>query len=437
MTIQHALNWTTKTRILALLLATGLTGTGLWASEEVPGAEEMWAIIKQQQAEIERLRELVEASRGEVAAVRSEAALAQATATEAKAGTEAVQEQVEATVVAVEEMAEESGSGLGGWWDRTSVGGYGELHANFYEDADSEIDFHRFVVFINHEFNERIRLFTELEVEHAYSGNNKPGAVELEQAFVQIDWSDGFSTDTGLFLMPVGITNEIHEPNTFYGVERNNIESRIIPTTWWEAGIKGTWRFSNGISVDAGVTSGLDIDPSGVIRGGRQKVAKAINETPGYVGRIKYTGIPGLELGASAFYQDDMAQSSPADVSGLLTEAHIDYSKGGFRIRALYARWDLDGTTTAEAEDQSGYFIEPSYRWTLDDLYGDIGVYFRYSDYEYFSSSLLENEIYEFGINYWPVDQVVFKADYQDLSKSDQYGSKGDSVINLGVGYQF
>jgi hypothetical protein len=424
------------TRLLLLGVAVGMMTT-VTRAEEVPSMEEMWSMIQAQQAEIVRLRALVEESRGEVAEALSEAVAAQAVATEAKAETAAVQEQVEATVVAVEEMAEDSGSGSGGWWDRTSVGGYGELHANFYDDADSEIDFHRFVLFVNHEFNDWIRLYTELEVEHSLAGDGKPGEVELEQAFIQMDWSDNFSTDAGLFLMPVGMINEIHEPNTFYGVERNNIEARIIPSTWWEAGVKGNWRFSNGISIDAGVTSGLDIDPSGVIRSGRQKVAKAINEAPGYVGRIKYTGVPGLELGASAFYQDDMAQSSPEDIQGLLTEAHIDYRKGGFRIRALYARWDLDGTTTADAEKQSGYYLEPSYRWTFDDHYGDFGVYIRYSDYDYFSSKLLENEIWEIGINYWPMDQVVFKADFQDISGSDQYSKKGDTAFNLGVGYQF
>ncbi|MEX0324970.1 MAG: porin [Puniceicoccaceae bacterium] len=429
----------TRTVVLALVLSLwSLPGRAAEAVEAgTPSLEEMWALVQAQQAEIERLRALVEESRGEVAAARSEAEAATAVAAEARAEAETAQVQLEATALAVEEMADGSGAGQRGWWERTSVGGYGELHANFYDDADGEIDFHRFVLFVNHEFNDWITLYTELEVEHAYSGNNKPGAVELEQAFVRMDWKENFSTDAGLFLMPVGMINEIHEPNTFYGVERNNIESRIIPTTWWEAGVKGNWRFDNGVSVEAGITSGLDIDPSGVIRGGRQKVAKAINEAPAYVARIKYTGVPGLELGASAFYQDDMAQSSPEDVQGLLTEAHVDYSKGGLRLRALYARWDLDGTLTADAEDQWGYFIEPSYRWTMDDFYGDLGVYFRYSDYEYFSGSLKENEIWEIGINYWPIDYVVFKADFQDISNSDQYGSKGDTAVNLGVGYQF
>jgi predicted porin len=124
-----------------------------------------------------------------------------------------------------------------------------------------------------------------------------------------------------------------------------------------------------------------------------------------------------------------------ANISGLLSTAHIDYSTGNFRLRALYARWDLDGDVAADAEEQTGFYIEPSYRWELSDKYGDLGVYARYSDLEYYgkgevTSSRKENEIFEVGINYWPTDNVVFKADYQNFVDAED-------AVNLGVGYQF
>lgn len=377
---------------LTALCGAAVTPT-LWAQVapgEMPSQSEMWSIIQEQQAQIDALADAAESS------------------------------------------------GAPGWWERTSVGGYGELHANFYNDADNQIDFHRFVLFVNHDYNDWISFFSELELEHSLAGEGKPGEVELEQAFVRMDWTDQFSTDAGLFLMPIGILNETHEPNTFYGVERNSVETNIIPTTWWEGGVKGTYRFANGFSVDGAVTSGLNTNANGVIRGGRQKVANALNDEAAFIGRVKYTGIAGLEIASSVLYQEDLAQSSAADVSGVLSEAHIDYTTGGFRIRALYARWDLSGTTDSAAEEQYGYYIEPSYRWELSEKYGDIGVYVRFSDYEYYSgASLSENEIYEIGINYWPTDNVVFKADVQDISDSDQMSSKGTTAFNLGIGYQF
>jgi len=144
-----------------------------------------------------------------------------------------------------------------------------------------------------------------------------------------------------------------------------------------------------------------------------------------------------LPLGLSAYYQADMAQTETADIQGLLTSAHADLSRGGFRLRALYARWDLDGTTDSSAEKQFGYYLEPSYRWNIDELFGDVGLYYRFSEYEYFSGKLLENTIHEIGLNYWPTNNVVFKADIQDISESDQWKKKGDTAFNLGVGYQF
>ena len=48
---------------------------------------------------------------------------------------------------------------------RINIGGYGELHYNNYEDSDAEIDFHRFVLFFGHEFNESIRFLSEFELE--------------------------------------------------------------------------------------------------------------------------------------------------------------------------------------------------------------------------------------------------------------------------------
>ena len=400
------------------------------ASTALPSQAEMWQLIQAQQQQIETLTALVQANKQQAQSAQQIATTAKASASSAQAELKATQQQVEATTLAVEEIGDSS-FGAAGWWENTSVGGYGELHANFPENGVNDIDFHRFVLFFNHDFNDWITLYTELELEHSLAADGEEGEIELEQAFIRMDWTQQFSTDAGVFLMPVGILNETHEPNTFYGVERNTVEKYIIPSTWWEGGIKGTYRMDNGLAFDGAITSGLDVE-EGYIRGGRQKVSKAVNEEAALTGRVKYTGIAGLEVAASVLYQDDLAQSVDADYSGLLSTAHIDYSNGNFRLRALYARWDLDGDVHADAEEQTGYYIEPSYRWKLSDQYGDLGIYTRYSDLEYINKkfALTKSEILEVGVNYWPTENVVFKADYQNFVDADD-------VFNLGVGYQF
>lgn len=409
------------------------------AADELPSREEMWVIIQQQQKQIERLNDLVESNLAATHQAESVTETIRQKVAKTRSELQVTQAQLEATTLAVEtNLTGTPSSASTGWWNRTSVGGYGEVHANFYENAKDKIDFHRFVLFVNHDYNDWISLFSELELEHSLAGEGKPGEVELEQAFVRMDWTRRFSTETGLFIIPVGILNETHEPATFYGVERNNVEKRIIPTTWWEAGIKATYRFDNGLALEGAITSGLD-NSSAVIRSGRQKVADALFEEKAINGRLKYTGIPGLELAASFFYQEDLAQSDDSiDYSGLLTSLHAIYSTGGFALRALYANWSLDGDIAPASEDQWGFYLEPSYRWDLNNGYGAVGIYGRWSEYEYFNGTIIsENMIYELGINYWPTDNVVFKLDLQSVDEADELISKGDKIWNLGFGYHF
>ena len=83
-----------------------------------------------------------------------------------------------------------------------------------------------------------MRFFSEFELEHSLvkdtqEGEEAPGEVELEQAFIEYDFDQRNTARAGVFLLPIGILNETHEPPTFYGVERNTVENVIIPTTWW------------------------------------------------------------------------------------------------------------------------------------------------------------------------------------------------------------
>ncbi|NCG08512.1 MAG: porin [Verrucomicrobia bacterium] len=394
-----------RSKWLSLLLGSCISLTSALAAQ--PSTEELLAMIEAQQKQINALKALVAQN---------------------QSGVSQAKEQVEATALAVESI--DSGAGAArGWWEKTSVGGYGELHANFRAEADNELDFHRFVLFLNHDYNDWISLYSELELEHSIAGEDQPGEIELEQAFVRLDWTDQFSTDVGLFIIPIGILNETHEPDTFYGVERNSLEKYIIPTTWWQGGVRGHYRFENGVSVEAAITDGLNTD-DGYIRGGRQKVAKAVLNEAAISGRLRYTGIPGLDLGCAFFYQNDLNQGT-GETSGLLKSFHAIYQKGGFGLRALYADWDLSGAVAAGAESQGGYYIEPSYRWNAFGKYGDLGAFVRYSEYEYFKVTQLEKAYTTFGFNYWPTAGVVLKADLQKESAADDYD------LNLGFGYQF
>ena len=325
---------------------------------------------------------------------------------------------------------------------KTSISGYGELHYNNIraDSGDSEeIDFHRFVLFFGHDFTDRIRFFSEFELEHSLAGDGKPGEVELEQAYVEYAFNNDTFARTGLFLVPVGIINETHEPPTFYGVERNSVENIIIPSTWWEAGAGMRGSLSGGWSWDASLHSGLEIPTSGSsafrVRSGRQKVAEAVASDPAATLRLKYTGMPGLELAASYHYQSDPSQIAGDGLdSGQLFTAHAIYQKDRFGLRALFGQWNFDGSAVeaADVDEQTGWYVEPSFR--INDNWG---IYARYEDVD---AARLQDRFsqQEIGFNYWPIDRVVLKMDFRMREFDDASLSTSDfDAIDLGFGYNF
>lgn len=392
----------------SLGLATALfTASGTSVAAQMPSAEEMWEIIQQQQREIEALKQ----------------------------GQERNSEKTEATAEALEQRAAAPATGGGSTWDDTQIGGYGELHYNNL-DSKEEIDFHRFVLFFGHQFTDRLRFFSELELEHALSGDGENGEVELEQAYVEYDLTNTQHVKAGLFLLPVGILNETHEPPTFYGVERNPVERYIIPTTWWAGGVGFNGELAPGWSYDFAIHEGLKTSAANnyAVRSGRQKTSEADANDLAATARVKWTGAPGVELAASIQYQEDITQSLDASAGDAwLYEAHADIRRGPFGLRALYAMWDLDGSgpAAAGADEQSGFYIEPSFR-----INPQWGVFGRYSQWDNLAGDSLDSERvqYNTGVNFWPHPDVVFKADVQ---MQDFDGAKNDNGFNLGVGYQF
>jgi len=395
------------TKLCALATMATIIASGQAIAADPPSPDEMWDIIQQQQEEIAALKGAV------------------ANTTEA----------VEATVQAVEEGT----SASHGWWNKTSLGGYGELHL---EGGDKdEIDFHRFVLFVGHEMSDQIRLFTEFELEHSLAGEGQPGEVELEQAYIEFDVTPNHHALAGLWLMPIGIMNDTHEPPTFYGVERNNVEKNIIPTTWWECGFGARGNLENGIGYNIGAHSGLSTPITGgnafKIRNGRQKCAEATAKDFAYSGRLTYTAVPGLELAVSGQYQNDLTQGQDP-TNATLIAPHIVYSKDGFGLRALYAHWDLDstGASAVGRGEQSGWYVEPSYRFELGSA-GDLGFFARYAAFDNEAGDSTDSETQEtnLGANYWPHEDVVLKADL--LVQDTPEGTDSDNKVNFGVGFQF
>lgn len=405
--------------VLLGALSLGISASGLALDEETlslsesPTMAEVIRLLKRQQQEIDALKRELKKTDSKVEATAS------------------VVEKVAAPDSAYAKVADIAA--------RTQLGGYGEIHYNNKENENTDqVDAHRFVLFVDHQFSDTVSFFSEVELEHSLSGDGKEGEVELEQAFIEWDYAKNHSVKFGQFLIPIGILNETHEPDTFYGVERNNVEKNIIPATWWEAGVMLNGEIAPGLSYDLGVHSGFetafDGDKAFNIRSGRQKVSNATAEEFAYTGRIKYTGVRGLELALALNYQENLLQGLQPegidDASALLYEMHGVYQAGPLAIRALYAEWDIDGdqAKVLGMDEQTGWYFEPSYK-----INPRVGVFVRYSEWDNAAGSTVDTEIeqIDFGLNYWLVENVVLKADWSDQSNGD-----GDS-FNLGLGFSF
>ena len=389
------------------------------ASAQTPSAEEMWEIIQEQQATIEELQAKINET----------------------------DQKVETAGEMIDQAATNGGD------DRLHWGGYGELH---YNAGDTQqIDVHRFVLFTEYEFNDKLRLQSEFELEHALAGEGQPGEVELEQAFIEWDVTTGKRVYAGVHLIPVGLLNETHEPPTFFGVERNRVEAEIIPATWWEAGVGSSGEIGDGLGYDIFLHSGLQTPVTGSnafrIRSGRQKVAEAVATNPAATGRIRWSGIPGVNLSASLQYQADLTQGTAEtgtdidhDTEAWLYNINADILINGWGLRTVYAVWDLEdgtadvGPASFGKDDQWGYYIEPSYRFSVPGANGKgvLGVFARHSIFDSTAGDNTDSEEQEFtaGLNYWIHPSVVLKADYNQVSLQEGTGS---DRLNVGMGWQF
>src|SRR6266581_4927091 len=223
---------------------------------------------------------------------------------------------------------------------RLPVSGYMDFHFNKPRGEPGQLDFHRFVLQFGHNFSERIKFWSELEVEHALvEGRAEKGELELEQAYLDFLIKPWFNLRAGMVLTPVGIMNERHEPPSFNGVERPMVETVIIPSTWFDAGVGFTGDLGRGFRYRAYVMSGLDatgFDAEEGIRNGRQRGFQSSFRNPAKVGRLEYQGIRKLTLGASAYT-----------------------GHSGFNLRGINPRvdvFDVDGRYNWRRFDMRGLF---------------------------------------------------------------------------------
>lgn len=345
----------------------------------------------------------------------------------------------------------------------TVLTSYGELNYNRPTKAseDTQADLRRFVLGFQHRFDPKTRLVAEVEVEHAVASADDEGEVAIEQAYAERQLGPRLALRAGLFLMPIGLLNENHEPTAFYGVERNFVETAIIPTTWREGGVQFVGDLGEGLALQAGVSTGFDLgkwdassdegreSPLGSIH---QEMALAKARDLALFGALNWRGLPGLQLGASVFSGGASQGQGAAHGRVTLWDLHARWTPGAWDFAALVARGTISNTaalnrplvgnpTLIPAAFDGAYVQAAVKAWSDGDLalspflrferfntakrYADLGAGLT-------PEAAKSEQVATAGLNFAFGNGLVAKADVQRF-KNDRSRNRFD----LGLGWSF
>lgn len=352
-----------------------------------------------------------------------------------------------------------------------SIGGYGEVLYQGFASSNqagapsgltNTIDLSRAVFYFGYKFDDHWVFNSEVEYEHAVAASDKQGEVEVEFAYV--DWlspSKAFRARGGLLLIPMGFLNELHEPPTFFGARRNDVETLILPTTWRELGLGGygeagplAYRlfFVNGLNSEGYTAEG--------IREGRQEGSLAKAHDFALTGRLDFVGLNGLVAGASFFTgcsgQGRQTASGEA-VCGRTTvwDVHADFRWRGLSLRALVAGStisdaaalsELNGLSGDEGigSRQRGWYAEAGFDvlTLVPRTRLSLTPFVRYEEWDtqasvpdgYSRSPANDASQWTAGVVFKPIPQVVVKVDGQWRKNA---ANTGVNQINVALGYEF
>jgi hypothetical protein len=458
-----------------ILTALVAMNTPVNALDKPQTMEDMWKIIQAQQKQIDEMKAAMNAP----ATAATPAAPAKTAASDVKTlerKTDVLSQEVEKlrTNLSIPEEAKyKSAYGMGPAASKIysagkglSIGGYGEgsykAIVGDKGDEKDKADLERAVLYVGYKFSDRILFNSEIEFEHASSGEGDELKGEVGVEFASLDFfiNQKINARAGLVLMPMGLVNRIHEPLFYFGNQRPVVEQRIIPSTWREMGAGIFGAITPSLTYTAYVVNGLDAKgfTSDGIAEGRGGGSNANAENFGYVARMDYDPnmIPGLTVGGSAYVgnagQNQTFVGHKADVFTQLYEAHVQWKYRGLEFRALGSWGHIKNAELVSASvgevvgsQNFGWYTEAGYDvlpLVLPDTTQYLAPFVRFEHLDTVAKAptgfdddpTKDWKIYQVGLQYKPIPNVVLKADYRNFVAKQ--GLLADD-FHLGFGFIF
>ena len=398
-------------------------------------------------------------------------------------------------------------------FQKLRFGGYGEMVASFKDyginrfrgsstgnkkDHRNTISIPRFVFALDYKFNQRWTLGAEIEFESggvgtAYEIENsengeyeteveKGGEVALEQFHITYKAFDWLKIRAGHLILPIGLTNEHHEPINFFGTTRPEGETTIIPSTWHENGLELFGSFGRGYAnfdYQAIVSTGLNacgFDRNNWVQGGKQGIFEEDNFTsPAYTFRLNYNGVPGLRIGGAFYYCANTAANSDKLVEySFRAPVRIYSADAQYKNTVVTARanfmWgsltnsDRVSSVNTKLSNQSPYTRVVPVAHKAVSYGAEVGlnlasifkgtncpVLYPFARFDYYNPQKKCEGIYiedkrcevrkwTVGVNWYALPNLVIKADYatRQLGTSKMFGKgkyNSENEFSIGVAY--
>lgn len=360
------------------------------------------------------------------------------------------------------------------------------------DPSHGRFDIPHAVIYLGYDFGKGWTMGTEIEFEHggvgmAYEKEDeeggeweqeveKGGEVELEQFWIQKSFGRWANIKAGHIVVPVGLNNAYHEPLNFFTVYRPEGENTILPSTWHQTGIsfwgktKG-WRYE--LQFLAGLNSDNFTNTGWINKGPGTPTEGEIATKYGTALRIDNYCIKGLRIGLSGYYGHAIGNSYPnnkdgaeSKYKGVVAIGAIDFTYNNYnwivRGQADYGYLSdakqlkyftnrLNGLSPFHhsafvSKNAFAYGIEAGYNVfsQIEKLRQDNQKLYLFGRYEHYNpyASKTKNTSYDYtnvkrmavGINYYPVKQIVVKAEYSHRFLKSQYNN--EPAINIGVAYE-
>lgn len=389
---------------------------------------------------------------------------------------------------------------------RLTIGGYGEAvyshhfysdnvfrysHADRYKDAPGygRVDIPHAVIMLGYDFGRGWSVGTEIEFEHGgveaaveketeETGEfeqeiERGGEVALERFWVQKSFGKHLNIRAGHIVVPVGMTNNNHTPNMFFGVYRPEGENTIMPCTWHETGVSvwgraGTFRYE--VQLLPSLNSNLFNDAGWVHNGSASPYEFRPANGISSAARVDWTGIDGLRLSLSGYvgnsFSNDITTTVYSETSryygakGTVIIGAFDFA---YRNRWLTVRGNADYGHLGDAalissrnKNQTTMTGNPYPHTTVGEFAWDAGIeagvnllawgnsrgklylFGRYDHYDSFVPAegladveWAERQCVSAGINYCPLPEIAIKAEGGVRLLASQFNS--EPFVAVGV----